>query len=123
MRRIVHTGIVVKNMEESVRFYTEVLGFKLAGQEEMPDVKLAFLEGENQAIELLEFAGAPPREKGGVIDHFAIAVDDIVSEISRLKDLGVPLETEEPREIMGGMKIFFFSGPNGEQIELVQAAK
>lgn len=123
MRRIVHTGIVVKNMDESIRFYTEVLGFKLTGKEEMPEVKLAFLAGENQALELLEFTGAPARGEGGVIDHFAIAVDDIVSEIARLKEMGVPLATEEPREIMGGMKIFFFSGPNGEQIELVQQAK
>lgn len=121
MTKILHTGIVVKNMEESVEFYTKVFGLKKTGEHELPGVKLVFLAGENQSLELLQFPGGQEERRGvGVIDHIAFAVDDIEIEISRLKELGIPLNTEEPREAMEGMKIFYFSGPNGEQIELVK---
>ena len=78
------------------------------------------MAGENQSLELCSSGGQEERRGVGVIDHSAFAVDDIEKEISRLKELGIPLNTEEPREAMEGMKIFYFSGPNGEQIELVK---
>lgn len=122
MTKILHTGIAVKNMEESLAFYTEVLGFKKTGGHDMPRLKLAFLQGENQAIELLDFVNDNSQKPEGVISHFAIEVDDMAKAIAKIKAAGIILASEEIRELEG-MKIFFFNGPNGEMIEMVQQAK
>ena len=56
--RILHSMIRVNDLEESIKFYTEVLGMKLLREKEYPEAKfsLAFLgygnETENTVIEL-----------------------------------------------------------------------
>lgn len=118
-----HVGIVVKSMEESVDFYTRVLGCKVHKQHQDENMQFALLKAGNQQIELLKFSQDNKERKEGVISHIAFVVEDIEKEIMRLKDLGVNLATDQTREVLGGMKIFFFTGPSGESIEFVQAAK
>ena len=119
MPKVVHTGIIVKNMDESLKFYIGVLGFTTLSSHELPHAKLAFLEG----IELLEYPNDTTERKEGMINHIAIEVEDMESAINHLKEQGVALTTDVPRNAMGGMKIFHFEGPNGERIEFVQQPK
>jgi lactoylglutathione lyase len=51
----------------------------------------------------------------------AFTVDNIESELVRLKESGVHLLDEKPRSVLRDtVKIAFFNGPNGEKLELVE---
>ncbi|NLN07606.1 MAG: VOC family protein [Firmicutes bacterium] len=119
MAKIAHTGIVVRDMEAALHFYVNVLGFVHTGGLKLPDVELAFLKGENQSLELLAFPGDTAEKPQGVISHIALEVEDLRQELARLKEHGVVLDPADIRE-PEGMKVIFFTGPSGEQIELVQ---
>jgi catechol 2,3-dioxygenase-like lactoylglutathione lyase family enzyme len=67
---IEHLGIAVKNLEESIRYYEEVLGLTCYAIEEVADqkVKTAFFRVGDTKIELLEStapAGAPAPVRSG----------------------------------------------------------
>lgn len=118
-----HVGIVVQNMKESVDFYTRVLGCKVHKQHQEENIEFTLLMADNQEIELLYFPNEKKERTEGVISHIAFKVENIEEEITRLKDLGVTLSTDQPRVVAGGMKIFFFNGPSGESIEYLELAK
>ena len=115
-----HIGIVVQSMDESIEFYTKVLGCKVHKQHKDENVQFTLLKAGNQEIELLKFSHDNKERKEGVISHIAFRVENIEEQIIRLKELGINLSTEQPREVTGGMKIFFFTGPSGESIEFLQ---
>jgi lactoylglutathione lyase len=123
MSKFSHVGIVVQDMDKAVDFYTKVLGCEVHSQHRDETIQFALLKAGDQEIELLKFPHDVKERKEGVISHIAFSVQDIVKEITRLKDLGVKLTSDEPREIMGGIKIFFFTGPSGESIEFLQLPK
>lgn len=118
-----HVGIVVQNMDEAVDFYTRVLGCEVHKRHQDENVEFTLLKAGSQQIELLKFPQDNKQRKEGVISHIAFAVEDMEQEIIRLKAAGLNLPTDQPREIAGGMKIFFFTGPSGESIEFVQGHK
>jgi len=123
MYRFSHVGIVVENMEESVNFYTNILGCRVHKQHRDENIRFTLLKADNQEIELLKFPHDEKERKEGVISHIAFSVENMESAIRRLKEAGIKLATDQPREVLGGMKIFFFTGPNGESIEFVQHHK
>lgn len=103
-RSIDHAGVVVRNLDEAVRFFVEVVGAELlfrssaaAGLESKEEaslgttVSVAFLRfGPNLNLELLQFTGpdnmkSPPRvsENGAV--HIAIWVDDVTRAANDLR--------------------------------------
>ena len=81
---IEHIGIAVNNIEESIKYYEEVLGLKCYAVEEVVDqkVKTAFFLVGDTKIELLESTspdgpiGKLIEKKGQGIHHIAFAVDD-----------------------------------------------
>ena len=81
--RILHSMIRVNDLEESIKFYTEVLSMKLLLEKEYPEGKfsLAFLgygnETENTVIELTYNWDKNDYEHGNAFGHIAIEVDDI----------------------------------------------
>jgi len=123
MYKFSHVGIVVQDMDKAVDFYTKVLGCELHSQRQDETIQFALFKAGDQEIELLKFPNDDKERKEGVISHIAFSVADLTKEINRLKDLGVELTTDQPREVMGGIKIFFFTGPSGESIEFLQLPK
>ena len=115
-----HVGIVVKSMDEAVDFYIKVLGCIVHKQHQDENIQFTLLKAGNQHIELLKFPQDNKERKEGIISHIAFGVEDMDKEIIRLKELGLNLPSDQPRDIPGGMKIFFFTGPSGETIEFVQ---
>lgn len=115
LKKIDHIGVAVRNIDEALPFYTETLGLKLKGMEEVPDQKLrvAFLEIGESKIELLESTNPESSiskfiEKNGPgIQHVAYSVDDIVKALEAMKAQGVRLIDEEPRLGAGGSQIAF----------------
>lgn len=103
--KIEHIGIAVKNLDESVKFYTQMLGLKLTGFEtvESEQVRVAFLEIGETHIELLEPTSPESaiakfiEKKGEGIHHIALKVDNQQERLDALKEAGVKLITETPK--------------------------
>ena len=104
--RILHSMIRVNDLEESIKFYTEVLGMKLLREKEYPEGKfsLAFLgygnETENTVIELTYNWDKNDYEHGNAFGHIAIEVDDIYKACEETKNKGVKV-IRDPGPMMG----------------------
>ncbi|MDI6869919.1 MAG: VOC family protein [Bacillota bacterium] len=121
--RLHHVGVVVENLEQAVRFYVETLGLSLESQTDLPErnLRLAFLNGIGGRVELLEYRGPrPATAHTGTVDHVALAVRDLGPAIASLEQAGIAERDEAPRPGPGGKRIYFFRGPSGERIELVE---
>ena len=124
--RILHSMIRVNDLEESIKFYTEVLGMKLLREKEYPEAKfsLAFLgygnETKNTVIELTYNWDTNDYEHGNAFGHIAIEVDDIYKVCEEIKNKGVKV-IRDPGPMMGSrLLLAFIEGPNGYKIELIE---
>ncbi len=112
---IEHIGIAVKNLDESIRFYENVLGLKCIKIEEVKDqkVKTAIFKIGESKIELLETTepdgpiGRFVKDKGEGIHHIAFAVNDIEEDLNEIKSKGVFLVDEKPRKGAEDLNIAF----------------
>jgi lactoylglutathione lyase len=122
IHKLEHIGVMVSDMDASIAFYTEVLGLKLVDRVRLnADVELSFLSYPGSGNVQLELIGRKGEfAEQGKVHHIAFTVSDIEAEVERLKKLNVRLIDERPKEILGGTKIFFFYGPDGERMELFQ---
>ena len=115
--RVDHIGIAVTNLEETLKFYEEVLGLKCEGTEVVEDqkVKVAFLPVGDTELEFLEsttedgpIAKFIEKNAGrGGIQHVALRVDNIESAIEEVKAKGYKMIDETPRYGAGGARIAF----------------
>ena len=135
IKSIDHIGIITNNLQRSVEFYTDVLGFSISAKIEMDDVGLSaiFIEKNDSRIELMGYKGAIPKRSEGIEiklggntipinDHITFSVDDIEATVIDLKEKGVKFYLE-PVQLEGGMKIASFKDPDGMLIELVENTK
>jgi methylmalonyl-CoA/ethylmalonyl-CoA epimerase len=112
---IEHLGIAVANLEESIKYYEEVLGFKCYSIEEVKDqkVKTAFFKVGQTKIELLESTspdgpiGKFIEKKGQGIHHIAFAVEGLQESLDEVKSKGIQLIDEKPRPGAEGLSIAF----------------
>ncbi len=112
---IEHIGIAVKNLEESIKYYEEVLGLECYNIEEVKDqkVKTAFFKVGEVKIELLESTdpegpiGKYIEKKGEGIHHIAFAVENIEDKLKDAEDKGVRLIDASPRKGAEGLDIAF----------------
>jgi methylmalonyl-CoA/ethylmalonyl-CoA epimerase len=115
VKKVDHIGIAVKSLDETLRFYQEVLGLDLQGIEvvEEQKVKVAFLPIGDTEIELLESTDKDGpiakyiEKRGEGIQHIAYRVDDIEKAIEEMKAKGIRMIDEKPRYGAGGAKIAF----------------
>jgi methylmalonyl-CoA/ethylmalonyl-CoA epimerase len=125
VKKLEHVGIYVKNMDETLKFYTDVLGVKSADIQigGVPGImKMATIKLPEGVIELLQNLDAKaPKTESDTLDHLAIEVDDIVQALALLKSKGATLVHEKPMQLPTGRKVAFFK-PAGSRvsIELVQ---
>lgn len=112
---IEHLGIAVKNLEESIPYYENLLGTKCYSIEEVKDqrVKTAFfLVGETK-IELLESTdpegpiGKFLEKKGEGIHHIAFAVENASAALAEAEAQGLSLIDRVSRKGAEGMDIGF----------------
>ena len=104
-KKISHIGIAVASIEEALPFYTDVLGLKFEGTEEVAEqkVRVAFLAIGESRIELLEPTQpdspvAKFLEKNGPgVHHVAYQVEGLEGRLAALKSQGVRLIDEAPR--------------------------
>ncbi len=124
IRKIEHVGIMVRDIERSVAFYTEVVGLKHLRTMLHTNgvIKLAFLaypDASETVIELIEgYRSDLPAE--GKVHHIAFTVDDLDADLDRIRRLDVKLRDEAITTLPDGSRYFFFYGPDGELLELFE---
>ncbi len=130
IHKIDHLGIAVKNLDEAVKVYKDILGLELVKIEEVPEekVRIAMFKVGESYIELLE--GTSPdstiskfiEKRGEGIHHIALRVDNVGKAVEELKDK-VRLVYEQPKVVAGGERIITFIHPkstHGVLLELVE---
>jgi methylmalonyl-CoA/ethylmalonyl-CoA epimerase len=112
---IEHIGIAVSNLEESVRYYEQVLGLECYAIEEVKDqkVRTAFFQVGETKIELLESTdpagpvGKFIEKRGQGVHHIAFAVEDTDQALKDAEDKGVQLIDQSSRKGAEGLNIGF----------------
>jgi len=127
---IEHIGIAVANLEEAVRYYTEVIGLECYAIEEVADqkVRTAFFRIGQTKIELLESTDPEGpiakfiEKKGEGIHHIAFAVENIDDKLRQADKKGVRLIDANPRKGAEGLNIAFLhpKSTGGVLIELCE---
>ena len=141
-----HTSITVSNLERSLAFWRDVLGFELShtahqkgelAQEitgvEGAEIKLAVLKTPGgHKIELLEYLAPPDRkcvdlrpcDLGSV--HVALLVDDLDAVLEQIAASGWNA-AGKPQTLQSGLnagkRVVYVRDPDGTTIELMQIAK
>jgi methylmalonyl-CoA/ethylmalonyl-CoA epimerase len=130
LTHIEHIGIAVKDMANAKHRYEQLLGTPCYKEEtvESEGVITAFFKVGQSKIELLEATNPKSpiakfiEKRGEGMHHIAYAVDDIRSEMERLKDEGFTLLNESPKKGADN-KWTCFAHPkdaNGVLVELCQ---
>lgn len=112
---IEHIGIAVKNLDESIKYYENVLGLKCYAIEEVKDqkVKTAFFMVGQTKIELLESTAEDGPiakfidKKGEGIHHLAFAVNNLPEVLKEVEAKGIQLIDKTPRKGAEGLDIAF----------------
>lgn len=124
--RLLHTMLRVNDLQESLRFYTEILGMKLLRKKDYPggEFTLAFVgygdESNTAVIELTYNWGKSDYMLGDAFGHLAISVQDIYATCERLRAAGVKIVREPGPMKHGTTVIAFIEDPNGYKIELIE---
>jgi lactoylglutathione lyase len=116
----------VGNLEESLKFYCEVLGMKLLRRKDYPsgEFTLAFVgygeESDHTVLELTYNWGVEKYELGTAYGHIAIGVDDIYATCEEIKKCGGKVVREPGPMKHGSTVIAFVEDPDGYKVELIQ---
>jgi GTPase len=126
-----HVGIAVANLSDALAFYRDALGLEVEAPEDVASqrVRAHFIATGESAVELLEAtADDSPiakyvAKRGPGLHHITLRVDDIRAALARLKEKGVRLIDEAPREGAHGSLVAFIhpSSAHGVLVELKQA--
>ena len=130
MNKIEHIGIAVKDLNKANELYAKLFGephYKIE-EVESEGVNTSFFQVGSNKIELLEATNDTSAiakfidKKGEGIHHIAFDVDDIESEIERLKGEGFKVINETPKKGADNKLVAFLhpKSTNGVLIELCQ---
>jgi lactoylglutathione lyase len=124
--RMLHTMLRVGNLDESLKFYCDVLGMKLLRKKDYPsgEFTLAFVgygdESDNTVIELTYNWGTDQYDLGNAYGHIALGVDDIYGTCAQIKLKGGKVVREPGAMKHGSTVIAFVEDPDGYKVELIQ---
>lgn len=122
--KFLHTMIRVKNIEESLNFYTQVLNMQLEHRKRLDDCWLYFLTDENNTCQIeLTVNDETPVDGYSVgtgFGHFAFGVESLDEITKKIENLGYSY-LYPPFDLTGkGSKIAFIKDPDGYEIELIE---
>ena len=125
VKKLLHTRYRVKDLEKTVRFYTEVLGLEEVRRHTSGrGSKLVFLKApqSDEEIEICKFDESGPVVVGPDLTHLAFEVDDLEKFARESAAKGYAL-SDGPHKTPGGSAIGFIDAPEGYEIELIQRGK
>ncbi len=124
-----HLGIVVRSIEEGIRQWTEVFGFRqmttpivntrqqvwVVFMSRNGDLPVKLISPVDDESPIAAFA-----RRGGGLHHTCFRCADLETEIERLKEQGMRVLTApQPGEAFGGEDIAFLYAPGGLNVELI----
>lgn len=115
IKRVEHVGIIAADMNESINFYENLLGFQLRQRIKHEERELAFLTHPGLPgfeLELLEDHNNKYCDKG-LVNHLAFVVDDLEKVMQVFMEKGVVFLTKTPKQRIG-RKTNRFKGINDE---------
>lgn len=124
VKKLLHTRMRVSDMDQTVRFYTEVLGLEVLERKTSPrGSHLAFLKVPNsdELIELCSFPPSGPVTVQADLVHLAFQVENLDGTIHALQTKGITI-TDGPTTSSSGSRFIFIDAPDGYEIELIERA-
>ncbi len=138
-----HTGFTVSNLERSLAFWRDVLGFELSHRPHhtgelaseitgVPgaEISIAVLKGHGHKIELLEYVAPDDRKNDADLRpcdvgfvHVALVVDDLDAVLTRIAESGWKAAGKPQTLTAGpntGKRVVYVRDPDGTTIELMQ---
>ena len=129
IRRVNHIAILVENLDAALAVYRDALGLSLTHTETIPEqgVKVGCLPSGDTEIELLEplspdsGVGRYLAKRGEGLHHICLEVDDITATMAQLRERGVALIDDAPKQGVHGKVAFLHpKSANGVLIELLE---
>ena len=120
--KLLHTRMRVSDMEQTIAFYTGVLGLEVIERKTSPrGSHLAFLQVPNsdELIELTSFPPSGPVKVQEDLVHLAFQVENLDDTIASLTGKGVTI-TDGPTQTGSGSRFLFIDAPDGYEIELIE---
>lgn len=122
--KFLHSMIRVKDIDASLKFYSEVLDMKFDHKKRLDDCWLYFLTDNENTCQLeLTYNDETPAcgyDIGNGFGHFAFEVNSLEAFTRKITMLGYEY-LYEPFDLNGkGSKIAFIKDPDGYEIELIE---
>ena len=122
VKKLLHTRMRVSDMDQTIAFYTQVLGLEVVERHTSPrGSHLAFLCVPNSE-ELIELCSYPPSGPVKIQEdllHLAFQVDNLDETISALNSKGIRI-TDGPTKSSSGSRFIFIDAPDGYEVELIE---
>ena len=120
--KFLNIGVKCSDQEATLKYYTEVLGFKKLYELEVMGAPCIFVGNDTVEIELERSKskdGPPSAAPEYGLSHFALESDDIEAEAKALRERGAEFLLP-PFQIRPTRKIAFIKAPDGVLIQLIQ---
>jgi len=117
MTTLDHIGIYVKNIEESISFYTNVFDFPVKHDEDRGDIRICLLDIGGGLLELVQRPGSPCPPPEGNWSHLALHVPDFDDKVAKLEEMGLELR----KVTRANGNLCFFKDPDGHTLELMES--
>lgn len=122
VKKLLHTRMRVSDMDQTIHFYTTVLGLEVIEQKVSPrGSHLAFLKIPNsdELIELCSFPASGPVKVQEDLVHLAFQVDNLDETIAQLTEKQIKI-TDGPTKTSSGSRFIFIDAPDGYEVELIE---
>lgn len=125
-RKLQHIGFPTNDLEKTIAWYTQQLGFKVVNRAYTPDGKtpVAFIQNSDTVYELYQPEQALDAEAAKRIDHICYDSADIERDYQYCTSHGYTVTTQGieslPTVWENGVRYFKVQGPSGEEVEFCQ---
>jgi lactoylglutathione lyase len=127
IKKIEHTAIMVKDMDDTIHYYSDMFGFRvrLRGSSKIREMAFLYLEEQPSIeIELIKDLNCTwDYNQNSIVNHLAFTVEAIHESIHYYKEKGIEFLSPEPQPTLEGGRMILFYGSNGELLQLVERAK
>ena len=128
LQQIDHIGIAVRDLDETIAFYRDIMGLEVSSTEIFNGMKIAFLRIADSELELLEDMtpdGAIARhiaKRGEGLQHVAYRVSNIEQALAEMRAKGITLIDTQPRPGARNARVAFLhpKSTKGVLIEFVE---